>query len=250
MELKDRVVMVTGGARRLGRAVALTLAGRGADVVIHYGQSREEAEALAVEIRSLGRRVLIVQAELADVTEIEAMFARVEETLGRLDVLVNSAANFLRVSLEELTEESWDRSLDVNLKGTVFCAREAARMMRQRGEGKIINFADWAALRPYPGFLPYMISKGGVVTLTRALAIELAPAIQVNAIAPGHVLPPDGASAEVMERLASRVPLKRLGTPEDIAKAVLYLIEGGDYVTGQILCVDGGRLVGCETPDY
>lgn len=250
MELKDRVVLVTGGAKRLGRAIVTALARRGAHVAIHYGSSEAEALQAAEAVRALGRRALVVQAELADVGAIEAMFSRIDEEFGRLDVLVNCAANFMRVSFDEMDEDGWDRSLDVNLKGAAFCAREAARRMRPQGAGKIINLADWAALRPYGGFLPYMVSKGGVVTLTRALAVELAPEIQVNAIAPGHVLPPEGASEEVLRRLAERVPLKRLGSPEDVVAAVAYLIEGGDYVTGQVLCVDGGRFVGCESPDY
>ena len=243
MKLQDRVAVVTGAGRRLGRAVALDLARRGAHVAVHYNRSENEAREVVEQIEKLGRRALAVWADLSEVSAIAVMFARIDETFGRLDALVSSAANFIRVPVEKIDEEVWDQSLDVNLKGACFCALEAARLMRRGGGGKIVNFADWGGLRPYRNYLPYIVSKGGVVTLTQALALELAPEIQVNAVAPGLILPPEGTPQEQIDRMARHVPLKRAGAPEDIVAAVAFLIEGSDYITGQVLCVDGGRLI-------
>jgi len=243
MDLHDRVVWVTGSAQRLGRAMALDLARRGANLVVHYNQSEAEARSAVAEIEALGRRAIMVQADLSDLDQIKGVVARIDEAFGRLDVLVNSAANFHRVKLEAIDEALWDASLNVNLKGPAFCALACVELMRRGGSGKIINFADWAGFRPYRNYLPYLVSKGGVITLTKALALELAPEIQVNAIAPGPVLPPEGASAAELERMVRQVPLGRLGAPADIVAAVAFLIEGGDYITGQVLCVDGGRLI-------
>lgn len=243
MKLQDRVVWVTGAALRLGKALALDLAGRGANIVVHYNTSESEARATAGQIEALGRRALIVQADLSQVDQIKDVVRQIDQAFGRLDVLVNSASNFYRVPLEEITEEVWDQSLTVNLKGPCFCALEAARLMKRSGGGKIINFADWAGFRPYRNYLPYMVSKGGMITLTRALALELAPEILVNAVAPGPVLPPPGTTAEEIERMTRNVPLHRLGSPEDIVATVAFFLEGSDYITGQVLCVDGGRLI-------
>jgi NAD(P)-dependent dehydrogenase (short-subunit alcohol dehydrogenase family) len=243
MDLRDRVVWVTGSAQRLGRAMALDLARRGAHIVVHYNRSEAEARSAVAEIEALGRRAIMVQADLSDPGQIKGVVGRIEEAFGRLDVLVASAANFHRVKLEAIDEALWDASLNVNLKGPAFCALACVELLRRGGGGKIINFADWAGFRPYRNYLPYLVSKGGVITLTKALALELAPEIQVNAIAPGPVLPPEGATAAELERMVRQVPLGRLGAPEDIVAAVAFLIEGGDYITGQVLCVDGGRLI-------
>lgn len=243
MQLQQRVVWVTGSAKRLGRAMALDLAGRGADMVIHYRSSREEAEAVARQIRAIGRRVLLVQADLSEVREIEQCVDRIRHEMGRLDVLVNSASNFIRTPLASIREADWDAALHVNLKGPCFCALEASKLMREGEGGKIINFADWAGFRPYRNYLPYVVAKGGVITMTRALALELAPEIQVNAVAPGPVLLPPGTSEEERNHIIRHVPLGRVGSPEDIVQTVAFLIEGTDYVTGQVLCVDGGRFI-------
>ena len=243
MDLEGKVIWITGAARRLGRELALDLAGRGADIAVHYASSRQEAEEVAGLIKAKGRRALAVQADLARVDQIRACVQRIHETFGRLDVLINSASNFPRVKWRDVTEEDWDRSLDVNLKGPFFCAQEAAKRMLEGEGGKIINLADSAALRPNKHYAPYLISKGGVVTMTRILALELAPRIQVNAVAPGVVLPPPGTSEGVIEKLGRQVPLGRIGSPRDIVAAVAFLLEGSDYITGQVLCVDGGRTV-------
>lgn len=243
MDLTDQVVWITGAARRLGRAMALEIAKRGAHIVVHYANSHTEAEEVADQIRALGRRALIVQGDQSKVADIRRIVGEIDATFGRLDALVNSASNFKRTPLDTITEADWDDSLAVNLKGPAFCALEAARLIRRGGGGKIINMADWAGLRPYRHYLPYLIAKAGVVALTRALALELAPEIQVNAIAPGPVLLPEAATADEIQSVLRYVPLKRLGSPQDIAATAAFLLEGSDYITGQVLCVDGGRFI-------
>ena len=167
---------------------------------------------------------------------------RIRQRFGSLDVLVNSAANFQRTPFPTLSERDWDTALDTNLKGPFLCALYASRLMRRRG-GKIINLADWAGVRPYRDYLPYCVSKSGVIGLTKALAKELAPAIQVNAISPGPILPPPGMSRRERARIVKRVPLQRWGSPQDIVNTVLFLIEGTDFMTGSTIFVDGGQLI-------
>ncbi len=243
MKLHDKVVWVTGSGRRLGRAMALDLAGRGAHVVVHYNTSEAEAREVAAMIEQLGRRALVVQGDQCKVGDIRRIVGEIDAAFGRLDVLVNSASNFIRVPVEDVDEKVWDQSLEVNLKGPAFCALEAARLMRRGGGGKIVNFADWAGFRPYRNYLPYMVSKGGVITLTRALALELAPDIQVNAVAPGPVLLPEEIGPEETAAIIRHVPLRRLGSPDDVVATTAFLIEGSDFITGQVICVDGGRMI-------
>ncbi|MEN6627647.1 MAG: SDR family oxidoreductase [Candidatus Sumerlaeia bacterium] len=243
MDLKDKVIWITGSARRLGRAMALDLAGRGADIVVHYSTSRAEAEDAAREIEALGRRALIVQGDQCKVADIARIVGEIDKGFGRLDVLINSASNFKRTPIERITEAQWDDSIGVNLKGPAFCALEAAKLIRRGGGGKIINMADWAGLRPYKHYLPYLIAKAGIVQLTKILALELAPEIMVNAIAPGPVLLPEAMPEEEMQGVLRHVPLGRVGSPRDIVATAAFLLEGSDYITGQILCVDGGRLI-------
>jgi pteridine reductase len=173
---------------------------------------------------------------------VRRLIQTVVRRFGRLDVLINCAANFDRVPFEQLNERYWDRALDTNLKGPFLCSFYAAPHLKAR-EGRIINLADWAGLRPYRHYLPYCVSKGGIVTLTKALAKELAPRVRVNAIAPGPMLPPAGMGASERRRVARRVPLKRWGAPSDIVQAAIFLVEGGDFMTGAIVPVDGGSLI-------
>jgi NAD(P)-dependent dehydrogenase (short-subunit alcohol dehydrogenase family) len=242
MRLAGRVVLITGGARRIGRALALGLARRGAAIAFSYRSSAGDARRTVREIESLGVRALAVRADLARDADVRRLVRRVGAHFGRLDALINSAANFDRVPFESLSESHWDRTLDANLKGPFLCALHASRLMRKHG-GKIINFADWAGVRPYRDYLPYCVSKGGIVTLTKALAKELAPRIQVNAIAPGPILPPPDMRAAVKRRIARRVPLKRWGSPEDLVNTVVFLLEGTDFMTGSVVFVDGGQLI-------
>ena len=242
MTLQGRVVLVTGASRRVGQAIAVALAKRGAHIVCSYRTSSRDA-ALTVEgLARYGVQAVALRADLSNAADVKRLMARIERRFGRLDILINSAANFLRTPFATLSEREWDLTLDTNLKGPFLCALYASRLMRARG-GKIINLADWAGVRPYRDYLPYCVSKAGVIGLTKALAKELAPRIQVNAIAPGPVMPPPGMSASSRSRVRSRVPLRRWGSPRDIANTVLFLIEGTDFMTGSTIFVDGGQLI-------
>jgi len=243
MELKGRVALVTGAGKRVGRAVALGLAERGAAIAIHYRSSQAEAEAGVARIAAHGGRAQAFAANLESVAEIERMVAQVLAAFGRIDVLVNSASVFYRKPLEELTEHDWDVNLDTNLKAPFFLAKFAGAAMRRQGAGKIVNICDWAGIRPYNNYLPYTVSKSGLIGLTRALAKALAPEVQVNCVALGPVMPPEDYDAAEIERLKQATLTKTLGTPEDVARAVLYLCEGTDFTTGSTLMLDGGRLL-------
>jgi pteridine reductase len=243
MELRNKVALVTGAARKVGRTIAIRLAQHGAAVAIHYNRSRADAEMVASEIRQLGSRAEIFGAEFKSVREVEELASGVLSTFGRIDVLVNNASVFYRRPLEELTEYDWDLNLNTNLKAPFFLARCAGLAMRRQGAGKIINIADWAAIRPYNDYLPYVVSKSGLVGLTRALAKALAPEVQVNCVALGPVMPWEEYDAAELDRIAAETLVKRLGSPEDAAAAVLFFCQGTDFATGSTLLVDGGRLL-------
>ncbi|MFN8647289.1 MAG: SDR family oxidoreductase [Gemmatimonadales bacterium] len=242
MELAGRVALVTGAGHRLGRAIALALAGRGMDVAVHYHRSRREADVTLHAIRELGSRAELFQADLSDAAAARALPVAVAEAFGRLDVLVNSAGIMVRATVEETTPELWDQVLDTNLRSMFFTTQGALPALRAAA-GRVINLADVGGLEPWPRYAAHCVSKAGVVMLTRTLARALAPDVTVNAVAPGAVLPPDDWDAAAREHLARTTPLGRLGGPQDVTAAVLYLLEGGDYVTGETIVVDGGRLI-------
>ena len=238
--LGGRVALVTGAAKRLGRAVALRLAEEGADVVIHYRSSAAEAQSAVSEIEKLGRRGFAIAADLNSVAEIKRLFDEAAKHFGRLDILVNSAANFLPSSIISTTEAVWDSSLDSNLKAPFFCAQAAAPLLR-RSKGCIVNFADTGGLLGWQGYIAHSISKAGVVMLTKVLAKALAPEVRVNAIAPGTITMP-GDPPEWEADFIKLAPLRKTGTPSDIADSVFFLAES-KFVTGQVLVVDGGRTL-------
>jgi len=245
--LEARVALVTGSAKRLGRAVALRLAEEGADLVIHHRASAAQAQEVVAEIEKMGRRAVALSADLQKVSEIRGLFEEIGKKYGRLDVLVNSAANFLPASVVSTTEEIWGASLDTNLKAGFFCAQAAAPFLR-RTKGAIVNFADAGGLMGWPGFIPHSISKAGVVMLTKVLAKALAPDVRVNAIAPGTItMPgdPPGWEADFV-KLA---PLRRTGAPSDIADAVSYLVHA-EFLTGHTLVLDGGRSLGPAKEEF
>lgn len=234
------VALVTGGAKRVGRAIVLELARAGHDVAIHHRSSPAEAETVADEVRALGRRAAVVRADLASSGEVAALFHAVDQAFGRLDVLVNCAAVFRRTPAESLTEADFDFHVGANLKAPYLCCLEAAPRMRAVGGGCIVNITDVAAERPFRSHVPYCVSKAGLAMLTRSLAKALAPAITVNAVAPGTVLFREDESDADRRRVVARIPQGRIGTPEDIARAVRFLVESR-HVTGATLAVDGGR---------
>jgi pteridine reductase len=238
--LVGRVGLVTGSAKRLGRTVAVRLAEEGADVIIHHRASTLDAQSAVAEIEKLGRRATAIAADLTSVTDIKRLFDEAAKQFGRLDILVNSAANFLPASIISTTEEIWDASLDTNLKAPFFCAQAAAALLR-RTKGAIVNFADTAGLLGWPGYIAHSVSKAGVVMLTRVLAKALAPEVRVNAIAPGTITMP-GDPPEWEADFIKRAPLHRTGKPSDIADAVSYLVHA-EFLTGHTLVVDGGRTL-------
>lgn len=243
MKLRGTTALVTGAAKRVGREIALALARRGANVVVHYHTSASDAHRVVREIKALGVESLAVRADQTNARQVREAVRKAAQRFGSIDVLINSAAVFERTPFPSLTERDWDFHLDANLKGPFLFALETSRYMRR---GKIINFADWAAWRPYRHYLPYVVSKAGVVCLTKALAKELAPNIQVNAVAPGPVLLPADFPEAAKEKVQNATLLKRLGSPADVVAAVLFLLEGSDFITGHVLVVDGGRLLAGE----
>jgi pteridine reductase len=238
--LQGKVALVTGAGKRIGRAVALRLAREGADIVLHYHTSAAEAGEAVTEIEKLGRKSLTLQADLCNVAEIKRLFRQTAEHFTRLDVLVNSAANFLEAQLEDTTEKLWDAALDINLKAPFFCAQAAASLLKQT-HGVIINFADIGGILPWPGYIPHCASKAGVIMLTKCLAKALAPEVRVNAIAPGTITMSDDPS-EWEADFIRRAPLHRSGSSEDVADAVSFLIHS-TFITGHILVLDGGRTL-------
>jgi pteridine reductase len=242
VELRGRVALVTGAGRRIGRAIAAALAGRGLRVALHHHASGSGAAELRDEVRASGGDAECFAADLRDADAARALPGRVFERFGRLDVLVNSAAVMHRLRLEETTAQQWDDILNLNLRAVFFCTQGAASALRE-AKGSVINMADVGGLEPWPGFAAHSVSKAGVVMLTRVLALSLAPEIRVNAIAPGAVLVPDTYDQAARDALVRSTPLRRLGSPGDVTAAVLYLLEHGDYITGTVLTVDGGRAV-------
>ncbi len=238
--LSGQVALVTGAARRIGRAVALRLAQEGADVVVHFRSSKSEAEELVSEITGLGVRSLAFSADLTRPTEIQALFDRASSQFGRLDILINNASNFLHTEFAGTTESSWDASLDTNLKSVFFCSQAAAPLLRE-SRGVIINFSDVGGILPWTGYIPHCVSKAGLIMLTKCLAKELAPLVRVNAIAPGTISM-SGDPSEWETDFIRRSPLHRTGTPADIVDAVLFLIRS-KFSTGQVLVLDGGRTL-------
>ena len=239
--LSGRVALVTGAAKRLGRAVALRLADEGVGLAVHYGKSANEAREVVGEAEKRGRQAASFSAELTSVSAIQKLFDDVAHHFGRLDILVNSAANFLETKFGETTESRWDSSLDTNLKAPFFCSQAAAPHLQRSGRGVIINFSDIGGLLGWREYLPHSISKAGIIMMTRVLAKELAPKVRVNAIAPGTISMP-GDPPELEADYIRRAPLKRTGRPEEIADAVVYLITA-EFVTGQVFVLDGGRTL-------
>ena len=240
LPLQGRVALVTGAGKRLGRAVALRLAEEGGDVVVHYRSSQPEAWETVKQIEKLGRRASAIGANLGRVSEIKRLFDEAGKHFGRLDILVNSAANFLPASMVSTTEEIWDSSLDTNLRAPFFCVQAAAPWLR-RTQGVIINFADTGGLLGWTGYIPHSISKAGVIMLTKVLAKALAPEVRVNAIAPGTITM-EGDPPEWEADFIKLAPLGRAGKPSDITDSVLFLVQS-KFMTGQVLVVDGGRAL-------
>jgi pteridine reductase len=245
MELKGKVALVTGGGRRVGRVLAETLGRHGATVAVHFNESQLGAAEVAREIVGAGGRAKAIGADLEQPRGPADLVAAVISEFGGLDVLVNSAAIMVKTSFGEVSVEDWDRMFAINLRAPFFLSQAAAPHLR-KAKGIIVNIADMAGFETWGGYIPHGISKGGVVKMTRGLASALAPDVRVNAIAPGNVLPPVGWTEKEADRLNDTTPLRRWGTPDDVAKAMLFLIES-DYITGETIVVDGGRHIRVST---
>jgi 3-oxoacyl-[acyl-carrier protein] reductase/pteridine reductase len=232
--LAGKIILVTGAAKRIGRGIALRLSREGARVVIHYNGSEAEARKTAADCGG----ATLVRANLESVAEIERMFAEIEQRCGRLDGLVNNAARFTRLDPLEIKEADWDFIHSVNLKAVFFCCQHGARLMKKSGAGKIVNLSSLGGIRPWADHAHYCASKAGVIMLTRALAKSFAPEITVNSVAPGVI--PFGELDEEAQAMVRATPAKRPGSVEDIADAVVYFLTASNFITGQVLAVDGG----------
>ena len=241
MNLDGRVALVTGAGRRVGRSLAVALGSKGMHVAVHYNSSVEGARETAAEIEKAGGTAALFRADLASPRGPGELVDDAASALGSLAVVVNSAAVMERTPFGSVTPRAWDAMFALNLRAPFLISQAAAPLMRSAG-GAIVNIADLAAFETWPGYVPHSISKAGIVKMTSALARVLAPEIRVNAIAPGAVLLPDDWTDESGRRIVSTTPLKRLGSPDDVVKAMLYILES-DYVTGETLIVDGGRHV-------
>lgn len=242
MKLEGKTAVVTGGAVRVGRAISVRLAERGARVVIAYNSSESAAQTLVAELACAGKEAHAFRCDVTKSEDVRALFDFVDAQFGGADILVNNAAIFERSAIEDLTEEDFARVMDVNLKGSFLCALEAGRRMIKRGAaGKIIQIADVAGSVAWKNYAPYCISKAGALMLVKCLAKEFAPRVQVNAVAPGAVLLAENETESDIAHIVARNVIKRLGSPEDVARTVLFLIEASDYITGETIFVDGGR---------
>ena len=242
MRLEGAAALVTGAGKRIGQAIAIGLAQAGCDVAVHYHGSARGAEETARAVRGAGRRAELLQADLSDATASRGLADQAARALQRLDIVINSSGVMVRQPVETVTPESWDATLDLNLRAMFFVSQGAIPHLR-RAKGKIVNMADIAGMEPWPAYVPHCVSKAGVVMLTKALARALAPDIAVNAVAPGAVLLPEGWDEKAREHIRETTPLARLGDPADVVAAVRFLLAGTDYVTGTVLVVDGGRLI-------
>lgn len=242
MDPAGKTALVTGGAHRLGRAIALGLARAGANIVVNYHSSADAAAATVSDIEQLGRQAVRVRADVTREEDVAAMLRTVAEQYGRLDIVVNNASTFVRAEFSGITPEEWDHVLAVNLKGPFLVSQAAAPLLRTAGGGVIINLADLSAFQPWPSYAHHAASKAGLVHLTRVLARALKPEIRANCIAPGVVLPPDDWTGEDELGGRARRTTARTGNPEDVVEAVLFLVRS-EFVTGETIVVDGGRML-------
>jgi pteridine reductase len=240
MEIDGTVAIVTGGAVRLGRALALALAERGARLVIHYNSSAGPAQAIVDDIVAVGSQALALQADLSQPDQTPSIVERAAAHFGQVDILINSAAIFGPSNWDDTTEADWDRHFAINLKSPFFLSQAFATHVGRERAGHIVNVADWRGARPGTDHVAYTLTKAGLITMTEVLAQALAPNIQVNAIAPGMILPPPGEDRAYLEQMAHTIPAQRVGSPEEIARAMLFLLDS-DFVTGELIFVTGGQ---------
>lgn len=243
MNIKGKTALVTGGAVRVGKAITLALAREGANVIINYNSSADAAEETRQEAEALGVKGLIVQADVGDYQQVKDLVSKGVNRFGGIDILVNSASLWRQTPFPMNDLEDWHLITNILINGSFYCANEIAPLMLKAGQGEIINIIDLAAFEPWPNFIAHSVGKSALLALSRQLALELAPNVKVNAIAPGPVLPPPDYSQARIDQTAQRTLLNRWGTVEDIAKTALFFIQS-DYITGEVLAVDGGERFG------
>lgn len=243
MEIQGKTALVTGAAKRIGRAIALALASEGMNLLLHYHHSLKEAQETQKTAERFGVRAQLIKADLKKLSGVNQLIRKSFKVSPQIHLLVNSAAVFKKTPLGKVREKDWNQFFDINLKAPFFLSQAIGLRMVHQKEGKIINLIDWTAFRPYTQYLPYCASKAALVAVTQGLAKILAPHVQVNGIAPGPILPPVGSASAENKKIIARTPLKRYGEPGDIVEAVRFLVKSTDFVTGVILPVDGGNLI-------
>ena len=243
MKIEGKTALITGGAHRVGKAITMTLARAGANVVVNYFSSDAAARETVAEAQALGVGGLAVQADVGDLEQARALVAAAADRFGAVDILVNSASIWQQTPLPLGDFAGWHRVLGLLLNGSIYLADAVAPLMQERGEGEMVNIVDLAAWKPFRGYVAHSVGKAGLLALTRSLAIELAPVVNVNAVAPGPVLPPPDYSQGQIDRVAGRTLKGRWGAAQDVADAVRFLVEA-DYITGEVIVVDGGERLG------
>lgn len=241
--VRGQVALVTGAAKRIGREIALELAGAGCHVVVNYNTSRDEALDVVNRIETLGVESMAVRADVSRPRAVRSMFERIEKRFGRLDLLVNNAGVFFPAKWDRLTVNDWDRILGANLKGPFFCAQAAAKLMMRRKRGQIVNISSLGGIQAWPSYMHYCSSKAALIMLTKCLAKALAPHILVNSIAPGTILFPGEERDPAMMKIVQDTPLKKGGNAGDIASMVVFLAAENRFITGQLIVVDGGKSI-------
>ncbi len=241
MKIQDKIILITGGAIRIGRAITLELVKCGANVFCHYNSSNAEAQSLQKEVSRLEGNLYLIQADLSKLNNSVDLIDKVFRKKGRIDILINNAAIFFKTPLGTVTEEDWDKLFSINLKVPFFMAQKVGLIMKKQGFGKIINIGDTSGLNLWPGYLPYSLTKGGIISMTKGLAKALAPEVLVNCVNPGPVMVPDYYNEKDIKKAIDKTLLKKAGSANDIVQTIKYLIEGTDYITGSIINVDGGR---------
>ena len=243
-KMKNKVALVTGGGRRLGRQICLALARGGFDIAVNYNRSKKEADKTLKDIHELGRAGIIIGADVSNQLQVKKMVKKAMSEFGHIDLLVNNAAVFIESPLMKTSERIWSQTIDTNLKGTFLCSQAVGEIMLKRGVGRIINIASLGGIQAWSRYLPYSVSKAGVIMLTKCLAKSLAPRISVNAVAPGTIIINGEEGPMVRHISTNKIPLQKYGKPSDITSLIIFLATAAEYITGQIFTVDGGRSIG------
>jgi NAD(P)-dependent dehydrogenase (short-subunit alcohol dehydrogenase family) len=243
MDVKGKTALVTGGAHRIGKAITLKLAQAGANVIINYHTSASEAEDTAAEARQFGVKSVTIGADISDSNQVKTMVDQAKQHFNAIDILVNSSSLFKQTPVPTVDFSTWHQVTGVLINGPFYCTNFIAPIMQEKGEGAIVNIIDLSVWESWPGFAAHTVGKSALFAMTRQMAMDLAPAIRVNAVAPGPVLPPPHYDAERIERTAHKTLLNKWGSPEDVTRTVLFLIES-DYITGEVIVVDGGERYG------